>query len=62
VRTFGVYNPNESSGFARAIATVKMRDNVALEGSGGWFIGTGRDLVGRFADSDFAYLRLRYYF
>ena len=62
LRTFGVYNPNESSGFARAIATAKLRDNVAIEGSGGWFIGSGRDLVGRFADNDFVYARLRYYF
>ncbi len=61
LRTFGVYNPNESSGFARAIATAKLRDNVAIEGSAGWFIGNGRDLVGRFADSDFVYGRLKYY-
>ena len=61
LRTFGVYNPAESSGFARAIATAKIRDNVALEGSVGWFIGEGRDLVGRFADSDFVYGRLKYY-
>ena len=62
LRTFGVYNANESSGFLRAIATAKIRDNVALEGSGGWFIGDGRDIVGRFADSDFLYARLKYYF
>jgi hypothetical protein len=62
LRTFGVYNPRESSGFARAIATATLRDNVALEGSGGWFIGDGRDVVGRFAESDFLYARLRYYF
>jgi predicted RND superfamily exporter protein len=62
LRTFGVYNPNESSGFARAIATAKLRDNLAVEGSAGWFIGDGRDIVGRFADSDFVYVRLRYYY
>jgi predicted RND superfamily exporter protein len=62
LRTFGVYNPSESSGFARAIATASLRDNVALEGSVGWFIGTGRDVIGRFAASDFGYLRLKYYF
>jgi predicted RND superfamily exporter protein len=62
VRTFGVYNPSESSGFARTIATASLRDNVALEGSLGWFIGSGRDVIGRFADSDFLYLRLTYYF
>jgi predicted RND superfamily exporter protein len=62
LRTFGVYNPNESSGFARTIVTASLRDNFALEGSVGWFIGTGRDVIGRFAASDFLYLRLRYYF
>jgi hypothetical protein len=62
LRTFGVYNARESSGFLRGIVTARLRDNVALEGSGGWFVGDGRDLVGRFADSDFLYARLKYYF
>jgi hypothetical protein len=25
-------------------------------------VGQGRDLIGRFSDSDFAYLRVKYYF
>ena len=58
----GVYTPTESSAFIRGIALASLRDNVALEGSVGWFAGDGRDLVGRFADSDFAYVRLKYYF
>jgi Protein of unknown function (DUF1302) len=62
IRAFGVYNPTESSAFIRGIAIASLRDNVALEGSVGWFAGDGRDLVGQFADSDFAYLRLKYYF
>jgi hypothetical protein len=62
VRVFAVANPGESSGFARAIATASLRDNVALEGSAGWFIGDGRDSIGRFADSDFGYVRLKYHF
>jgi hypothetical protein len=62
LRTFGVYNASESSGFLRAIASAKLRDNVALEGSAGWFIGEGQDIVGRFSDSDFVYARLKYYF
>ena len=62
LRGFGVYNPSERSAFLRAIGTAKLRDDVALEGSGGWFAGHGRDLVGRFADSDFVYLRLKYDF
>ena len=45
-----------------AIGTAELRDNLSLQGSIGWFAGAGRDLVGRFADSDFAYLRLKYYF
>ena len=62
LRVFGVANPSEGSGFARAIASAELRDNLALEASIGWFVGEGRDLVGRFADSDFGYLRLKYYF
>ena len=61
-RLFGLYNPNSGSGFVRGIATAALRDNVALEGSLGWFAGSGPDTISRFADSDFAYLRLKYYF
>jgi hypothetical protein len=62
VRTFAVVTPSESSGFLRAIVTFSLRDNVALEGSGGWFAGEGRDFTGRFAACDFLYVRLKYYF
>ena len=62
VRAFGVANTSEGSGFARVIATGELRDNLALEGSIGWFVGEGRDLVGPFADSDFIYVRLKHYF
>jgi hypothetical protein len=62
VRAFGVANTSEGSGFARGIATASLRDNVVLQGSVGWFAGEGSDLVGRFSDSDFAYVRLKYYF
>ena len=61
-RGFAVYNATESSAFLRGIGMASLRDNVALEGPLGWFIGAGRDLVGRFGDSDYAYLRLKYYF
>jgi hypothetical protein len=57
-----VANTSEGSGFVRLIATAELRDNLSLEGSVGWFVGDGRDLVGRFADSDFLYLRLKQYF
>ena len=56
-RLFGVYNPTSDSGFVRGIATATLRDNVALEGSLGWFAGSGLDTIGRFADSDFVYVR-----
>jgi predicted RND superfamily exporter protein len=62
LRAFGVANTSDGSGFARVIATGELRDNLALEGSVGWFIGEGRDLIGRFTDSDFVYVRLKHYF
>ncbi len=62
LRGFGVYNATEASGFLRGIAMASLRDNVALEASLGWFAGAGRDLVGRFSDSDFAYVRFKYFF
>ena len=62
LRTFGVITPSESSAFLRTIATISLRDNVAVEGSGGWFAGDGNDFTGRFAECDFVYLRLKYYF
>ena len=62
VRLFGVYGATEGSAFVRAIGTAKLRDDVALEASGGWFGGGGRDLVGRFEHSDCVYVRLKVYF
>ena len=62
VRVFTVYDPPEASGFARAIASAKLHDDLALELSAGWFAGGGRDVIGRFKDSDFTYARLKYYF
>jgi hypothetical protein len=61
-RVFAVYDPNNGSGFVRVIGTVSLRDNLALEGSVGWFGGSGFDTIGRFADSDFLYVRLKYFF
>jgi predicted RND superfamily exporter protein len=62
VRAFAVVTPDESSAFVRTIAIASLRDNTALEASGGWFAGDGQDFVGRFGDCDFLYLRLKYYF
>ena len=61
-RIFGVYNASEESAFFRGIATANLRDNVALEGSIGWFAGAGADNISRFSDSDFLYVRLKYFF
>ena len=61
-RLFGVYNPDNDSGFVRGIAGATLRDNLALEGSLGWFAGSGADAISRFADSDFVYLRLKLFF
>lgn len=61
-RLFAVYNPGSASGFLRGIAVANVRDNVKLEGSIGWFAGSGDDTISRFGDSDFAYLRVRYFF
>lgn len=61
-RLFSVYNPVSRAGFVRGILTATLHDNAALEGSLGWFGGNGVDTIGRFSDSDFAYLRLKYFF
>ena len=61
-RLFAVYDPSNGSGFVRGIATAKLRDDLALEASLGWFAGSGPDTLGRFADSDFTYVRLKYFF
>jgi len=61
-RLFAVYDPNHGSAFLRAIATAKLRDQVGIEGSLGWFSGSGPDAIGRFSDSDFLYVRLKYFF
>jgi hypothetical protein len=62
IRAFAVYNPREDSAFARLIASASLRDNVALEGSAGWFAGEGADILARFADRDFLYARLKVFF
>ena len=70
LRAFAVYNPRAGSAFARVIASLSLRDNVSLEGSGGWFTGGGLpraqsrvvDILARFADRDFLYARLKVFF
>jgi hypothetical protein len=62
LRAFAVYNPGEGSAFARLIGLMSVRDNVSVEGSAGWFTGDGTDVLARFADRDFVYLRLKVFF
>jgi len=64
VRLFGVANPVDDSGFVRGVVAWSVRDNVALEGSAGLFLGSGTasDTLSRFRDRDFAFARLRWYF
>ncbi|MGE5814673.1 MAG: hypothetical protein ACM36C_09325 [Acidobacteriota bacterium] len=66
-RTFAVYNATERATFVRNITSMEVRANVTLEGSIGWFFGSGtsqarRDVIGRFSDRDFLYARLRVHF
>ncbi|HUR19306.1 MAG TPA: hypothetical protein VMZ90_00770 [Vicinamibacterales bacterium] len=61
-RVFGVFNPDDRSGFVRGLASWTVRDNVLLEASGGAFLGEGTDTIGRFTDRDFLFLRVRYSF
>jgi hypothetical protein len=64
VRLFGVANPVDESGFVRGVVAWSVRDNVALEGSAGVFLGSASssDTLSRFRDRDFAFARLRWYF
>ena len=62
IRAFAVYNPDEQSTFARVIGSFSLRDNVALEASAGLFAGDGADVLARFADRDFLYLRLKVFY
>jgi hypothetical protein len=62
VRVFGAWNVADASGFARTIGAWSLRDNLALEGSVGWFFGKGDDTISRFAERDFAAVSLKTYF
>jgi hypothetical protein len=59
-RAFVVVNPREQSAFVRGLMLWKLYDRLAIEFSGGSFIGTSADIIGRFDDRDFLAARLRY--
>lgn len=61
-RVFALANPGDRSGFVRALLRWDARDNVAVDVSGALFLGDGDDLVSRFSDRDFLFLRVGYYF
>jgi len=61
-RVFGVVNPADRSGFLRALLSWDARDDVTVDVSGAVFFGQGDDLVSRFADRDFLFVRLGYHF
>jgi hypothetical protein len=63
-RVFGVVNPVDNSGFIRGVLAWSVRDNVALEASGGVFFGpeNGTDTFSRFRSRDFGFVRLRWFF
>lgn len=62
VRLFGVYNPADGTAFGRAIASIALTNNTALEASGGVFTGSAAGLLGRLSRRDFLYARLSYLF
>jgi hypothetical protein len=61
-RVFSLINPDDRAGFVRGLLAWKPADDIAVETSIGWFIGEGDDVITRFGDRDFAYVRLKYYF
>ena len=62
VKVFLVNDPSDRTTFARVIASVSLRDNVWLEGSGGLFTGASDDTFGRLTRRDFVYARLKVFF
>jgi hypothetical protein len=62
LRIFGVYDPTEATAFLRGIFTMSLRDNLAVEASGGLFTRNGPDFIGQLGDRDFAYVRIKRYF
>lgn len=62
LRFLSAYNPKAESAFVRGVGSIRVRDNVWLEISGGWLLGNGLDMLSRFSQRDFLYGRLKFYF
>jgi len=60
-RVFAVANPDDRSGFIRALLAWSASDRLSVEVSAARFIGTGDDGISRFAGRDFAGARVRWY-
>ncbi len=61
-RAFAVVNPGDASAFLRGLFGWRARDRIALEWSGGAFLGTSDDTIGRFRTRDFVSFKLRTWF
>lgn len=61
-RVFSLVNPEDRAAFLRGVFAWKPLDDVAVESSIGWFMGEGDDVITRFGDRDFGYVRVKYYF
>jgi len=61
-RVFTLLNPVDRASFLRAVLTWKPVDDLHVETSAGWFAGQGDDVITRFADRDFGYVRVKYFF
>lgn len=61
-RVFTLLNPQDRAAFVRGVFTWKPVDDIAIESSVGWFAGEGNDIITRFADRDFFFVRITRYF
>ena len=61
-RLFSLVNPADRAAFVRGVLTWKPADDVSVDGTVGWFAGEGDDVVTRFGDRDFAFVRVKYFF
>jgi hypothetical protein len=61
-RFFSLVNPADRAAFLRGVLTWKPMDDVAVDATLGWFAGEGDDVITRFGDRDFAFVRMKYFF
>lgn len=61
-RVFSLVNPADRAAFLRGVLTWKPVDDVAIDATAGWFAGEGDDVITRFGDRDFGFVRVKYFF